>query len=85
MKELKPLARTNWHPEALAVGSVATYTWCSGGILESKALAAVTRAVGDKITTRNWATVMKIHAALEAESDDARPKARPRMESRARR
>jgi len=64
--KLKPLARTDWSPEAIAVGTVAAYLWCAGGILDSPALKAVGRALGDSMTTRNWATVTKIKDVLTA-------------------
>jgi uncharacterized protein (DUF1697 family) len=35
-------------------------------VLESKLLAAVHRLLGEGVTTRNWATVLKLHALLKA-------------------
>jgi uncharacterized protein (DUF1697 family) len=64
LKELKRLTREPWSPEALAVGSVAAYLWCASGILESPLADAVGRVLGESTTTRNWATVTKIHAVL---------------------
>jgi uncharacterized protein (DUF1697 family) len=64
--KLKALARTDWSPEAVAVGSVAAYLWCAGGILDSAALKAAGRALGDSMTARNWATVTKIKDVLTA-------------------
>jgi uncharacterized protein (DUF1697 family) len=64
--KLQPLARADWRPEAIAVGTVAAYLWCAGGILESPALKAVGRALGDSMTTRNWATVTRIRDVLTA-------------------
>lgn len=61
---LRDLAQRSWKPEALALGAAAAYLWCAGGILESPLLTAVSRAVKDGLTTRNWATVTKIHALL---------------------
>ena len=49
-------------PEALAVGSRAAYVWCPEGVLACRTLAEVQRAVGDRITTRNWATVLDLQA-----------------------
>jgi uncharacterized protein (DUF1697 family)/GNAT superfamily N-acetyltransferase len=62
---VRALARQRWRPEALAVGTRAAYLWCAGGILESPLLEAVGRAMGQRTTTRNWATVLKIQAALQ--------------------
>jgi uncharacterized protein (DUF1697 family) len=64
LKALKALTRQPWHPEALAVGSVAAYLWCAAGILESRLAEAVGRTLGPSTTTRNWATVTKIHGVL---------------------
>ena len=67
LEEMAPLAKKSWKPEALAIGSHAAYVWCPDGILESALLDAVGRTLGDATTTRNWATVMKVHDALLAE------------------
>lgn len=64
LKQLERLTRQPWSPEALAVGSVAAYLWCSSGILESRLAEAVGRVLGESTTTRNWTTVTKIHAVL---------------------
>jgi len=64
LMRLQPLTRQEWSPEALAVGSRVAYLWCPAGILASRLLEAVGRVLGEGVTTRNWATVEKIHAAL---------------------
>jgi uncharacterized protein (DUF1697 family) len=64
LKQLEPLTRQDWKPDALAVGSVAAYLWCSSGILDSRLAEAVGRVLGESTTTRNWTTVTKIHAVL---------------------
>jgi uncharacterized protein (DUF1697 family) len=60
--KLQPLMKQDWSPEALAVGPRVAYLWCPGGILESKLAEAVNRALGDGVTARNWATMLKLHA-----------------------
>lgn len=65
-KRLVPLIRQDWGREALGLGPRVAYLWCAGGILESPLLAAVSRLLGDAVTTRNWATMTKL-AALAAE------------------
>jgi uncharacterized protein (DUF1697 family) len=60
---LKPLARQDWAPEALAIGARVAYLWCANGILASRVAEAVNRAVGDAATARNWATITKLHRA----------------------
>lgn len=60
-KHVLPLAKQSWAPEKLAIGERVAYLWCPGGILESDLLVAVGKALGDAVTTRNWATVQKLH------------------------
>jgi uncharacterized protein (DUF1697 family) len=67
-KHLEPLRRLlkdSWKPDALAITPHAAYIWCAGGILESRLLQSISRAAGDTITTRNWATVLKLQAAAK--------------------
>jgi uncharacterized protein (DUF1697 family) len=64
-KRLLPLARQDWTPDVLAVGARVAYLWCPQGMLESRLAAAVSRLLGDAATTRNWATVTKLHALVE--------------------
>jgi uncharacterized protein (DUF1697 family) len=59
--KLVPLTRRDWAPEALALGERVAYLWCAGGILESKLVEPVNRALGDGVTMRNWATMVKLH------------------------
>ena len=64
LKQLDPLKRQDWAPEALAVGSLAAYLWCPAGVLAGRISEAVGRALGESTTMRNWSTVAKVHAAL---------------------
>jgi len=59
---LAPLVDQAWAPEVLAVGTRVAYVWCAEGLLESRLFAAMSRALGDAATTRNWATITKLHA-----------------------
>jgi uncharacterized protein (DUF1697 family) len=63
---LRPLLKESWKPDALAITQRAAYLWCSTGILDSKLLQAFVRKAGNTVTTRNWATVLKLHAAAGA-------------------
>jgi uncharacterized protein (DUF1697 family) len=65
---LQPLVRHVWKPEALSLGPHVAYIWCPGGITESKAAEAVGRALGDGVTVRNWATVIKLTELLRSYS-----------------
>lgn len=60
--KLEPLMEREWKPEALTLGKRVAYVWCVDGVLASAALEAVGRALKDGVTTRNWATVTKLHA-----------------------
>ena len=63
-QRLEPLMEHGWGPEVLALGKRAAYLWCADGILASRLLQAVGRALGNAVTTRNWATVIKLHDLL---------------------
>lgn len=62
---LKSLAAETWAPEVLGLGSRAAYLWCPEGVLESRLTAAVAKILGDRVTTRNWATMLKLQAMLK--------------------
>ena len=49
-------------PEQFAVTKNAAYLLCASGILESKAWEALLGKAGKIVTTRNWATVLKLQA-----------------------
>jgi uncharacterized protein (DUF1697 family) len=69
--KLEPLLKQDWAAEVLALGTRVAYLWCAEGILASRLAEAVSRLLGDAVTTRNWATVMKLHA-LTAEGKEGR-------------
>jgi uncharacterized protein (DUF1697 family) len=62
---LTPLAKEKWAPQALALGSRAAYLWCPDGVLNSRLTAAVAKTLGDRVTTRNWATMLKLQALMK--------------------
>ncbi len=62
LARLEPLRRQRWAPEALAIGRRAAYLWCPDGVLKSPLGAAVGRALGDRVTARNWTTISKLAA-----------------------
>ena len=59
------LADKSWGKEKLHVGKHAAYVWCADGILESRAAAALLKGLENAATTRNWATLHKIHALMQ--------------------
>jgi uncharacterized protein (DUF1697 family) len=65
---LKPLLKQKWAPDALAITRRAAYLWCSAGVLDSPVSKAFAKQAGDRVTTRNWATVLKLHAAAQGEA-----------------
>jgi uncharacterized protein (DUF1697 family) len=61
---LEPLLKQDWKPGRLAAGTRVAYLWCPDGILESKLMIAVGKALKDAVTSRNWATILKLHAMV---------------------
>lgn len=61
---IRSLAAQKWGEERLQVGKHAAYLWCANGILESKAAVGLLKDLKDAGTTRNWATLVKIHALM---------------------
>lgn len=51
-------------PEQFLIGRNAGYLHCAAGILQSKAGAALLGKAGKSVTTRNWATVLKLQALI---------------------
>ena len=60
-QRLKPLAGKDWGKERLAVGPRVAYQWCPDGMLASPLATAISRALGDAVTTRTWTTVTKLY------------------------
>ncbi|MFC5551550.1 DUF1697 domain-containing protein [Massilia aerilata] len=59
---LEGLCGQSWESGATALGERAAYVWCPDGILDSAAAAALGKQLGDTTTSRNWATLLKLHA-----------------------
>jgi len=68
--KLKTLAKQDWGKEAIAVGKRVVYLWCPDGILASQVAVAVGKALGTGVTSRNWATITKLHAMMTDQSSD---------------
>ena len=69
---VKSLAGADWGEERVCVGKHAAYLWCANGILESKAAVALLKGLEQTGTTRNWATLNKIHSLMQGSADDER-------------
>jgi uncharacterized protein (DUF1697 family) len=61
-ERLTELAARSWAPEALALGERVAYLWCPDGVIASGLHAALSRVLKDGVTSRNWTTVLKLHA-----------------------
>lgn len=62
LSSLTPLVQPS---EGFHIGPQAAYLLCTGGILASQAAAALLGRAGKSVTTRNWATVLKLKALLD--------------------
>ena len=49
------------------MGPRAAYLWCIDGVIASKLNAAVNKLLGEEVTSRNWATILKLQAMLDGE------------------
>lgn len=58
---LRPSVRA---PERLLIGKQAAYLHCARGILESEVASALLGKAGRAVTTRNWATTLKLARLL---------------------
>jgi uncharacterized protein (DUF1697 family) len=66
--KLAPLEKEDWGSDALAVGPRAAYLWCAEGVIASALNAAVNRTLGTGVTSRNWATMLKLQEMLELDA-----------------
>lgn len=64
LHELAALSSLVQPDERFSVTEHAAYLHCPGGLLESKVGKAIVGRAGRSITTRNWATVLKLSALL---------------------
>jgi uncharacterized protein (DUF1697 family) len=64
LKALAPITQAVRPPEQFLLGPHAAYLHCPNGILESKVAEALLGRAGSGITTRNWATVLKLQELL---------------------
>lgn len=60
--KLAALGSQDWGCEQLALGERAVYVWCPEGMLDSAAATSLGKLLGDGSTSRNWNTVLKLHA-----------------------
>jgi len=67
-KHLESMLAEDWGADRFALGTRVAYLCCAGGILESRLPGALAKALKDGVTSRNWATWLKLQA-LAAEAD----------------
>ena len=60
--KLAALDSRDWGCERLALGERAAYVWCPEGMLDSAAATSLGKLLGDGTTSRNWNTLLKLHA-----------------------
>lgn len=60
--KLAALDSRDWGCEQLALGERAAYVWCPEGMLLSAAATSLGKLLGDGSTSRNWNTLLKLHA-----------------------
>lgn len=65
LQALQPLVALATGGETLVVTPHAAYLHCPGGLLESRVGEAMLGKAGRGVTTRNWATVLKLAALLQ--------------------
>jgi uncharacterized protein (DUF1697 family) len=65
-ERLRELAGRRWAVGELVLGSRAAFVWSPDGLLDSAVAVAVGKALGDRATSRNWATMLKIDALLRS-------------------
>ena len=70
--KLAEIAEKDWGVERIARGSPraggaarAVYMWMPQGVIQSRLNAAVSRALKDGVTARNWATMLKLKEMTE--------------------
>ncbi len=66
LKALEPLVAMAQAPERFVVTKQAAFLHCPGGLLESRVATALLGKPGRSVTTRNWATVLKLGALLDS-------------------
>jgi uncharacterized protein (DUF1697 family) len=65
-KIMETLASAPEIKDVVHLGKHALYAWCPEGTLKSKAGVALLTKLADSGTTRNWATLEKIHGMLQS-------------------
>lgn len=59
---LAPLAAQSWGDDRLHLAPHSAYVACPGGVLDSKLAMTVSKLLGESTTSRNWNTILRLHA-----------------------
>lgn len=63
-KAVRALAQRDWGRERLALGPRAVYVWCPKGVIDSAAMKALAKELGEDWTARNRRTTEKLAELL---------------------
>jgi len=66
LRALQPLEDLARAPERFVVTSVAAFLHCPAGVLKGRVGGALLGNAGQRVTTRNWATVMRLQSQVGA-------------------
>jgi uncharacterized protein (DUF1697 family) len=64
-ERLAPVMEQEWTPEIIAAGPRVVYLWCPGGVLASPLAKSMLVLLGEAVTTRNWATMLKVQKMVK--------------------
>jgi uncharacterized protein (DUF1697 family) len=68
-EKLAEVTAKNWGEEKIALGkgaaSLALFMWIPSGVIESRLNTAVSKALKDGVTARNWSTMSKLRDMTE--------------------
>jgi uncharacterized protein (DUF1697 family) len=68
MVTFRKRSKQRWQPSTRGSAARALYMWIPQGVIESKLNAAVSKALGVGVTSRNWATMLKLKEMTEEKS-----------------
>jgi uncharacterized protein (DUF1697 family) len=72
--KLAGIAKQDWEKERIELGAArAVYMWMPQGVIKSKLNAAVSKALGDRVTSRNWTTMLKLKEMTERKGLEPTP------------
>jgi uncharacterized protein (DUF1697 family) len=64
LAQARTLSTSVLPPDEIAFDEHAAYLWCDGGILDAPLMKSFTKLMKERVTTRNWTTLVKVCAGL---------------------